>query len=111
MTDQFEVCNGVIAKGVARLFYQDGVPLPAIVGSTREAGLDISWLNVARELGQQGFGPDRIVEVLSEVNDWHTDTVDISAIAQFVQLDDEGQKECLWAFWSTLTTAEELLGV
>jgi hypothetical protein len=95
--DGFEICDGVISRGVARLYFESGFPLAEAAQFAKENGLQISWLNVARQLLQQGFKAETVI---SEFKDLPPGEIDIEQIKTFVLLDDEAQKEMLWEFWN-----------
>ncbi len=109
--NDFQMCGNVIARGIARLYYERGLPLAASASYVKTQGLKISWLNVARQMKQQGFSTPKIVGEFRELISFHSTEADIDEIINFCELDDESQKERLWEFWQQHTSAEELLGV
>lgn len=97
--DGFEILDGIIARGVAALYYEQGYPLTASLKHFRKEGLQISWLNVARQFQQQGFSNERILSEFRELLSFCPGEVDLEDIESFILLDDESQKEKLWEFW------------
>ena len=108
---ELEITNNIVARGVARLYFESGVPLAATAAELAKDGLSVSWLNVARQMQQQGFSRERVLSEFRELEAFRPGEADPNEIALFCAMGDEAQKEMLWAFWSRHTTAEELLGI
>lgn len=99
--DGFEILDGIISRGVATLYYESGVPLAVTAKSAKDSGLEISWLNVARQFLQAGFSKNKVVSEFRELATFEPAAVSVDSISAFCDLDDEAQKAQLWEFWGS----------
>jgi hypothetical protein len=97
--DGFEILEGIISRGIATLYFEQGYPLAASLDFAKDNGLKICWLNVADQFQKAGFSNQRIISEFRELLSFCPDEVDIKAIEEFVVLDYHSQREKLWEFW------------
>lgn len=56
----------LVVSGIARLYYESGLPLCIIFDRLKAVNLQVSWLHLVDELKNNGMNLDRIFHLLNE---------------------------------------------
>lgn len=92
-----------ILKGVARLYYQRGLPFSIIAHTAQKKGCVISWLHMADELLKHGWSEKTILSRFREEfrdgrGDIDFDGITIDDIEAFLAADYDRQRTILFAY-------------
>lgn len=88
----------IAIKGIGKMYYQDGFPIPMAVEQLKEHGVEVSMLHVADELLKNGFPKKRVIAIICDDMIEGDDRVDIALIEGFCDSDYEGQRKMIFEY-------------
>lgn len=93
----------IAVKGIGKLYYQEGFPIPMAVTELHKHGIGVSLLHIADELLKENWKPDKVYQRLKaelsdtiagdEIINW-----DWTMLKKFVYLGYEEQRELLFDY-------------
>lgn len=88
----------IAIKGVAEMFFQEGLPIPIQIHKLRESGIEVSILHVADGCLKNGWSPKTTVRKLKDDFSDSGEPLDIPLLERFCYADYESQREMIFEY-------------
>lgn len=88
----------IIVKGIAKMFYQDGIPIGICVNQLVNRGYEVSWLHIADQCLKNGWSSRTVIKKLREEAYDSGCDYNPEIIEHFCNIDYESQREMIFEY-------------
>jgi hypothetical protein len=88
----------IVIKGIGKMFYQNGFPIPIAIQQANDRGYEVSILHVADECLRNGWSGDTVIKKFREDFADSGLTTDMDTLKKFVFSDYEDQRQMIFDY-------------